>query len=78
MSQASDDSRPVVRNGARAGPASLAGLWHWLRGLFRPRNGESALRDTLEEIIGEIEESAPEKDGAGQIVAAQQARQQIA
>jgi magnesium and cobalt transporter len=43
------------------------GLWQRLRSLFGMRNGDSALRDTLEEIIGEIEESAPEKDGAGQI-----------
>jgi CBS domain containing-hemolysin-like protein len=43
------------------------GLWQRLRSLFGARNGDSALRDTLEEIIGEIEESAPEKEGAGQI-----------
>jgi len=43
------------------------GLWQRLRSLFGMRNGDSALRDTLEEIIGEIEESAPEKEGAGQI-----------
>jgi len=67
MSQASGDSRPVGRNGARAGTPALTGLWHWLRGLFRPRNGESALRDTLEEIIGEIEETAPEEQVAAPI-----------
>jgi len=43
------------------------GLWQRLRTLFGARNGESALRDTIEEIIGEIEEHAPEKDGAAQI-----------
>jgi len=43
------------------------GLWQRLRALFGARNGESALRETIEEIIGEIEEGTPEKDGAVQI-----------
>jgi CBS domain containing-hemolysin-like protein len=67
MSQASGDSRPVGKNGQGAGLSPLAGLWHWLRGLFRPRNGDSTLRDTIEEIIGEIEEAAPEEEVAAPI-----------
>ncbi len=38
---------------------SLVGLWQWLRGLFRARNGD-ALRETIEEIIEEIGETEVE------------------
>ncbi|MEX0921500.1 MAG: hemolysin family protein [Rhodovibrionaceae bacterium] len=52
MSQASD------------GSAGGNGFWSWLRGLFKPRNGDSKLRDTIEEIIEEIEESEGEEEAA--------------
>jgi CBS domain containing-hemolysin-like protein len=58
MSQASGNSRSV--NGHPAEGSALAGLWQWLSRLFRRRNGDSRLRDTIEEIIGEIEETVPE------------------
>lgn len=55
MSEAS----PRSRTGARA--ATSAGGWamvrDWVGGWFRPRNGDSQLRETIEEIIGEIEEA---------------------
>lgn len=40
----------AVQNG-RAG----RGFWHWLRGLLRLRNGESSLREAIEEILEESE-----------------------
>ena len=38
------------------------GVWNWLRGVFRPRNGDSSLRETIEEIIEEIGESEGEEE----------------
>ncbi|MEE9210571.1 MAG: hemolysin family protein [Kiloniellales bacterium] len=58
MSQASGSSREA--DGRRAEGAARAGFWQWLRRMFRRRNGNSQLRDTIEEIIGEIEETTPE------------------
>jgi len=48
----------IPRGANGAGRSGLGALWHRFVGLFRPRNGDSALRDTIEEIIGEIEETA--------------------
>ena len=62
MSQASGSSRPV--NGSRGAPSAFGGVWRWLRKLFRRTNGDSQLRDTIEEIIGEIEEAIPEQEAA--------------
>ena len=65
MSQASTSSKVV--NGGRAEVAGPGGLWHRLCRLFRRRNGDTQLRDTIEEIIGEIEETGPEAEGAAAI-----------
>ncbi len=65
MTQASGGSRPV--NGNRDGISILGGLWRWLRRIFRRRNGDSQLRETIEEIIGEIEETVPEEEAAAPI-----------
>ncbi|MFQ6017506.1 MAG: hemolysin family protein [Kiloniellaceae bacterium] len=62
MSEASGSSRPVGANGARS--AAPAGFWRWLRALFRRRNNESPLRDTIEEIIEEIQENEGAEDAA--------------
>ncbi len=62
MSQASGSSRPV--NGSRGEPSAFGGVRRWLRKLFRRTNGDSQLRDTIEEIIGEIEEAIPEEAAA--------------
>ena len=62
MTQAAGGSRPV--NGNRDGISILGGLWRWLRRVFRRRNGDSRLRETIEEIIGEIEETVPEEEAA--------------
>lgn len=40
------------------------GFWAWLKGLFGGRNGESALRDSIEEIIEEFEEGEDEEAAA--------------
>ena len=48
-------SKPVVRSVDSMAESPLAGLWHWLRGLFGAKNGDSSLRDTIEEIIEESE-----------------------
>ncbi len=61
MSQASG-SRPV--NGSRGETPAPGGLRRWLRKLFRRGNSDSQLRETIEEIIGEIEEAVPEEDAA--------------
>ena len=61
MSQASG-SRPV--NGSRGETSAPGGLRRWLRKLFGRGNGDSQLRETIEEIIGEIEEAVPEEDAA--------------
>ena len=55
-----------ARGNGHAGTSSgwLGGIWHWLRGLFRGRNGDSALRETIEEIIEEIEEGKNDQASA--------------
>ena len=62
MSQISGSSRPV--NGNRGEHSGFAGFWRWLRKLFGRGNGDTQLRDTIKEIIGEIEEAIPEEDAA--------------
>ena len=62
MSQVSGSSRPV--NGNRGEHSGFAGFWRWLRKLFGRGNGDTQLRDTIKEIIGEIEEAIPEEDAA--------------
>ena len=49
-------------NGAQNGP--WAGVRLWLRNLFRGRNGESHLRETIEEIIEQIEEDEDDEASA--------------
>lgn len=51
-------------NGGKSGRGNGNGRWHWLRGLFRGRNGDSRLRETIEEIIEEIGDSDGELDEA--------------
>lgn len=64
MSEASGSSKPVRGGGQTADEGALAQFRQWLRGLFRPRNGESALRDTIEEIIEELEEVEDPEEAA--------------
>ncbi len=45
----------------------LAVFSKWLRGLFRGKNGDSTLRETIEEIIEEIEEGESEDSNAAPI-----------
>ena len=40
--------------------SALQGLKNWLRGLLRGRNGESSLRDAIEELIEESEGESDE------------------
>ena len=55
-------------NGQRGPSTRNQGFWSWLRGLFGGRNGgDTALRETLEEIITEINESGPEEEDAAPI-----------
>ncbi len=65
MTQAVGDSRPG--NGNRDGNFMLGGLWRWLGRMFRRRNADSQLRETIEEIIGEIEETVPAEEAAAPI-----------
>jgi CBS domain containing-hemolysin-like protein len=62
MSQASGSSRPVDGSGGE--PSTFGGFRRWLSKLLRRANGDSQLRDTIEEIIGEIEEAIPEEEAA--------------
>ena len=62
MSQTSGGGKLV--DGNRGEYSTFAGLWRWLRRLFHRGNGDSQLRDTIEEIIGEIEEAVPETETA--------------
>ena len=62
MSQASGSNGPV--DGGREGLSAFGGFWRWLRKLFRRDNGDSQLRDTIEEIIGEIEEAVSDQEAA--------------
>jgi CBS domain containing-hemolysin-like protein len=57
-------SRTARSNGQGTETGRLSRIWHWLRGLLRRRNGDSALRDTIEEIIEEIEEAESEEASA--------------
>lgn len=54
-----------IGNGNKAGGnGNKAGRGNWFRGLFRGRNGDSRLRETIEEIIEEIGDSEGERDEA--------------
>ena len=56
--------RSTRGNGQGATGGWLGEIWLWLRALFRGKNGDSALRETIEEIIEEIEEGGNEQEGA--------------
>ena len=50
---------------ARNGDSSpFGGIRQWLAGLFKSRNGDSHLRETIEEIIVEIQENEDEIEAA--------------
>ena len=57
-------SRTARSNGQGAETGRLSRIWHWLRGLLRGGNGDSVLRDTIKEIIEEIEEAESEEASA--------------
>lgn len=61
----------LTRGNGQAGSGSAngsgGGLWHWLRGLMKPRHGEAQLRETLEEIIDEIKDVEREDDSGAPI-----------
>ncbi|WP_340116464.1 hemolysin family protein [Pelagibius sp. 7325] len=56
----------LTRNG-QSGNGSGGGLWQWLRGLVKSRQGEAHLRETLEEIIDEIKDVEREEDSGAPI-----------
>ena len=64
MSELSGSSKPVRGSGQTADEGALAKIRLWLRSLFRSRNGESPLRDTIEEIIEQLEETEDEQEAA--------------
>ncbi len=64
MSESSNSGRLSRSNGNGAQNGLWAGFRLWLRGLFRARSGESSLRETIEEIIEEIEEGEDEEASA--------------
>ena len=43
------------------------GVWQWLRGVLRSRNGDPTLRNTIEELIEEIGEGEGEEEAAAVI-----------
>ena len=62
MSHASGNGRSI--NGNRGDRSAFHDFRRWLRKLFGRANGDSQLRETIEEIIGEIEEGIPEEEAA--------------
>lgn len=60
-------SRATRGNGNGIDAGWPAAFLKWLRGLFRGRNGDSTLRETIEEIIEEIEEGESEEANAAPI-----------
>ncbi len=54
MAEVSGNGKASRRTGGES--QGLAAVLRWLRGLFGLRNGDSQLRETIEEIIGEIED----------------------
>ena len=59
MSEPTDSRMPRGNGAAPDGAPGARGLRHWMRRLFRPRNGGDSLRDSIEELIeqGEAEDS---------------------
>ena len=45
----------------------LSGLWHKLRGVLGGRNGDTQLREAIEEIIGEVEDQIADQHDSGPI-----------
>ena len=59
MADSSSSSGRVVRGNGQGG-----GFWQRLRSLMKGRQGETQLRETLEEIIDEIKEVEGEEDSS--------------
>ena len=64
MSDTSRSGSPTQGTGAKSLLAPLLTLWQRLRARLRGRNGDSPLRDSIEAIIGEMAESAPDDEPA--------------
>ena len=62
MGAATGDGR-LSRDSDQGGGAFLAGLWRGFRSLLGLKNGDSQLRETIEEIIEEIEVSESKDEG---------------
>lgn len=65
MNDLQEPNRPPRSDGGevRAG----GGVWQWLRGVLRSRNGDPTLRNTIEELIEEIGEGEGEEEAAAVI-----------
>ncbi|WP_020590551.1 hemolysin family protein [Kiloniella laminariae] len=62
MSEISGNGKPVRGQGSET--SSNGGFRNWVSRTFGFKNGDSSLRETIEEIIGEIEESEGETESA--------------
>lgn len=67
MSGGSAGSKAARAGSQNGGDAPLMSVFRRLLGLFGHRNGDSQLRESIEEIIEEIEESASDEDADGPI-----------
>jgi CBS domain containing-hemolysin-like protein len=67
MSGGSAGSKAARTGGQNGGDAPLVSAFRRLLGFFGHRNGDSQLRESIEEIIEEIEESATDEDADGPI-----------
>jgi len=67
MTEISSPGRPQRSSGNGLASRSRRTPWQWLKGLFGHRNGDSSLRDTIEEIIEEIGESDAQEEAYGTI-----------
>ena len=58
----------VPKTGSNGGSGRTKGaFWQWLRGLVGRRNGDTSLRDTIEEIIEEIGDKDQQEEADGTI-----------
>ena len=54
----------ATRAAANNGSTTSGGFWRWVKSLFGTRNGDSQLRETIEEIIEEFEVEEGEEDSS--------------
>ncbi|HMB75526.1 MAG TPA: CBS domain-containing protein, partial [Kiloniellaceae bacterium] len=67
MSSSTDSSKPSRNGTGNGGGSFLGAIWRSIAGIFGAGSGDSQLRDTIEEIIEEIQENDKSEEGGGPI-----------